>query len=417
MGLGAGVCEVSSLSHGLSGFLERYRGKTIVLVAQELAHWYVGEIAASANQAALTNGYHLISLDFHRSAEREREILHAICDAQVEGCIFLWDHAPENLDLYALIAAKCPCVQVGDPKPIAQLDYISGDDYSGALAAVRHLIHLGYRQIGHVTLAPALQAVSDRRQAYLDAMLQARLPIREEWLLELPYGLTDVDRTRRLPLIRQFLTQPQLPRALFICADWVASEMIECIQEIGISVPDTLALVGYDDALPYSLTSIPLTTVRHDLRQAARLAIERLLFRLRSGSQTVEPCEILIPPILVVRSSSAQLTPTTERWDFVIRYVQDHFRDDLTVQKVASVLGLEPNYFSHQFRQVFGKRFTEHVHQLRLQYAMQLLLTTDHTIDYIASAAGFQSLNHFYTLFKRTYHASPNIYRKQHTFR
>src|SRR5258706_10676061 len=104
-------------ARSLSTFLDRSYENTLVLIAQDLAHWYVGELAAGANQAALANGYKLITLDFHRSPERERELLSAICDARVQGCIFLWDSSPSNLDLYAQIAAKCACVQVGDRKP------------------------------------------------------------------------------------------------------------------------------------------------------------------------------------------------------------------------------------------------------------------------------------------------------------
>ena len=152
---------------GLGAFLRRHHGRSLVLVAQDLAHWYVGEVAASANQGAIAparaergrhvlrraNGYHLISLDFHRSAARERALLMALCEADIGGAIFLWDHSPDNLDLYERLTANCPCVQVIDPKPIAGLDFVGVDEYSGGMFAVRHLIHLGYRQIGHVTTA------------------------------------------------------------------------------------------------------------------------------------------------------------------------------------------------------------------------------------------------------------------------
>lgn len=402
---------------GLSAFLDRCHDKTIIMLAQDLSHWYVGEVAAGANQTAFSQGYQLITLDFHRSPDRERILLQAICDAQVQGCIFLWDHFPSNLDLYAQIVAKCPCVQVGDRKPIPELDYISGDDYGGAMSAVRHLIQLGHREIGHLTLTPPLEAVTERHQAFLDALKQADLPIKDNWIMSLPYGLTDTDRRERLPLIREFLAQPELPKALFICADWLASEVIECIQDMGLSIPEDIALVGYDDALPYSLTSIPLTTVRVDLRQSGRLAVERLLYRLRHEGEEVPPYQLLVPPTLIVRASSTKLTPTAERWELAMRYLQDHFRENLSVAQVADVVGLDPNYFSHQFRQVFGKRFTDHLNKLRLQYSTQLLSTTDHTIERIAELAGFQSANHFYTLFKRTYQVSPHMYRKHQTFR
>ncbi len=409
--------DSTSAARGLSAFLEHYDKKCLVMVAQDLAHWSVGEVAAGAGHAALSNGYRLISLDFHRSFDREQELLKTIGGSQVDGCIFLWDHSPLNLGLYTKLVSKFPCVQVVDPKPITQLDCVLCDDYAGAMSALHHLLRLGYRQIGHLSLDTPLQPVRDRRQAYLNMLQQAELPIEENWLLELPYGLTEADRVRRQPEIRKFLTQPRLPRALFICADWLASEVIECIQELGLNIPKDIALIGYDDALPYALTGIPLSTVQNDFRQIGRLAVERLIFRIQNRAHAIEPCTIRISPMLVIRASSVQLTPTTERWDFVMRYIQDHFREELSLRQVADVLGVNPSYFSHHFRQVFGMRFTELVNQLRLEYAAQLLLTTDDTIATIVGVSGFQSLNNFYTVFKRNYGLSPNIYRRQQNFR
>lgn len=401
-----------STTNGLIAFLRRQREKTLVLVAQDLAHWHAGEIAASANLAATAHGYRLVSLDFRRSAERERELLEATREAGVRGIIFLWDHAPANLDLYTHLVHSRHCIQVSDPKPIAGLDFVGVDEYTGGLLATRHLINLGYRQIGHVTLAAPMQCLHDRRQACRDALAQVGLPVREDWVLELPYGLTETDRNIRVPRIRQFLLQPQRPQALFVCADWVASELIECAHELGLSVPEDFAVVGYDDALPYCLTCVPLTTVRIDPRQIGRLAVERLLLQVRDGVQTV-PGQILIPPMLVVRESSARTAATTERWALVVRHMQENFLRDVSMREVASMVGLEPHYFSHQFSRVFGRRFTDYLNELRLQYAAELLATTDHTVQRVASDSGFGSENHFYALFKRMYHVSPHAFRKQ----
>ena len=408
--------QVESESGGLVAFLRRRREKTLVLAAQDLAHWHAGEVAASANLAAAANGYRLVSLDFHRSAARERELLEATHAAEVAGVIFLWDHTPANLDLYARLAESRPCVQVIDPKPVGNLDFVGIDEYSGGLLALRHLINLGYREIGHVSLSAPMQCLSDRRQAYLDALGQAGLPRRDEWMLELPYGLHEDDHARRVPLMRQFLEDPRRPQALFICADWVASELIECAHELGLGVPEDFAVVAYDDALPYSLTSVPLTTVRIDLQQIGRLAVERLLLRIRNGV-AVAPARILIPPMLVVRESSARTSATTERWALVIRHLHENFRRDVSVREVAALVGLEQHYFSHQFCRVFGRRFTDYLNWLRLQYAAQLLTTTDHTIQHVAFDAGFGSENHFYALFKRAYHLTPLAFRKQRPMR
>ncbi|MDB5056961.1 MAG: LacI family transcriptional regulator [Chloroflexi bacterium] len=395
---------------GLTSFLRRHPKKTLVLIAQDLAHWYAGEIAASANLAATASGHRVVSLDFRRSPARERELLDAVRDTGVSGLIFLWDHSPSNLDLYTSLVEIYPCVQIIDPKPIAGLDFVGIDEYSGALLAMRHLINLGYREIGYVSLCSAMQTIQGRKQGYADALAQARLPMREEWVVELPYGLSVEDQRNRVPLIKKFLRQPQRPKALFICADWVASEVIECAHELALSVPEDFAVVGFDDALPYSLTSVPLTTMRVDLHQVGRLAVERLLLRVRDGAR-FEPGVILIPPILVVRESSARTTATTERWAFVLRHMQENFLRDISAREIASMIGLDPHYFSHQFCRIYGRRFTEYINELRLEYAAQLLTTTDLTVEAVARAAGFGGVNHFYVLFKRTYHLSPHAFR------
>jgi DNA-binding LacI/PurR family transcriptional regulator len=415
--LPAAVEFSGNVGYGLSATLNRSPQTTLVMLVQDLSHWYVAELAASAQQVALQHGYQLIPLDFHRSPERERALLETILDSQIAGCIFLWDYDPSNLPLYQQVAAKFTCLQIGDPKPIPRVHGMVGNDYEGGAIAVQHLIDLGYRQIGHVTMTPAIDSVTQRKQAYLDALAKAGLQAKPEWMLDLPYGLSDTARNQRYPLIVNFLSQPKLPRALFVCADWLASEVIECIQELGLRVPDDLALVGYDDAMPYALTSIPLTTVRVDLHEVGKVAVERVLFLLQNPACEVEPARVSIPPTLVVRASSIDVTPTSERWDFVMRYVQDHFREDISVAQIAGKFGFDPNYFSHRFTQVFGKRFTEHVNHLRLQYAAQMLLTTPHTVEHIAESSGFQAVNHFYRQFKRAYAVSPHAFRKQQTFR
>lgn len=385
--------------------------RTIVLIAQDLSHWPVAELAAGANTAAGNCGLRLVSLDFHRSAERERAILQVADEADLAGVIFLWDYAPDNLNCYRHLARTHPCVQVVDPKPIPELDFVGVDEYRGGQLAVQHLLGFGYRQIGHATLQPCLSGVRDRERAYRDALRTAGLAPRPEWTLILPYGFTSSDRVQRTRLIRSFLAGASRPKALFACADWVASEIVECAYDLGLTIPEDLAIVGYDDSLPYSQTGLPLTTVRIDARQIGGLAVGRLV-QLGQGSIGASAGRLLLSPLLVVRESSVGLQSATERWEAGIRYIQDNYRTGVSARDVAAVVGLEPHYFSHRFRTVFGRRFTQYVQEIRLRHATELLETTDHTVEGIASESGFRSLNHFYTLFRRAYQLSPHAYRR-----
>ncbi len=410
----AGFRDAARVSAGLITVLQRKRETTIVLVAQDLAHWQAGEITVSANGTAAALGFRLVSLDFHRLPERESSLLQAIQQADVAGVAFLWDHSPENLELYAQIVRARPCIQILDPKPIEGLDFVGMDDFAGAQLATQHLISLGHRQIGHVTLRTTMQCVGERRRGYEDALGQSGLSPHEQWTLEVPYGLAEINRSERIPEILRFLSQPHRPRALFVCADWLASEVVECAQELGLSIPDDLAIVGYDDAPAHSLTGVPLTTVHTDRRDLGRLAVEQLVARIR-GRDTSPARRTLVTPTLIVRESSSRHTVTAQRWAAVGQYIQDNFRRELPVHEVASMIGLDPHYFSHLFAQVFGRRFTEFIGEMRLQAATELLITTDRTVEWIAYDVGFGSVNHFYSVFKRAYGVAPHAYRKQRT--
>ncbi len=398
---------------GLVSVLRRYREKSIALVAQDLVHWQAAEFAISASAAAATRGFRLVSLDFHRSVAREQSLLQSIQQADVAGVVFLWDHAPENLQLYEQLVRSAPCVQVLDQKPISGLDFVGIDDYAGALLGMRHLINLGHRQIGHVTLRTGMECVYERRRGYVDALREINLAPVAEWSLELQYGLTEPNRAMRIPEILRYLSQPHLPRALFVCADWLASEVVECARELGLCVPDDLAIVGFDDEPVHSLTGVPLTTVRTDLRHLGHVAVEMLIQRIH-GDSDAPARRVLVAPTLVIRQSSAHVTVTAERWASVVRYVEDNYRGDLSAREAAKLIGLDPHYFSHLFTQVFGRRFTDLISDMRLQAATQLLATTDRTVEGIAYGVGFGSLNHFYTIFKRAHSVSPHEYRKQH---
>jgi DNA-binding LacI/PurR family transcriptional regulator len=401
------------VSAGLVSVLRRRREKTVALVAQDLTHWQAAELAISANSSAAAQGFRLISLDFHRSAEREHLLLQSILQADVAGAIFLWDHAPENLHLYEQLVRSRPCVQVLVQKPIDGLDFVGIDDYAGARLAMHHLINLGHRQIGHVTLRTGMECVHERQRGYVDALRRIELAPVAEWTLDLQYGLTEPNRAMRMPEILRFLSQPHLPKALFVCADWLASEVVECAQELGLSIPDDLAIVGFDDEQIHSLTGVPLTTVRSDLPTLGRTAVEFLLARMRDD--VAAPMRrILVSPTLVVRESSARLAVTAERWASVVRFVEDNYRRDLSAREAAGLVGLDPHYFSHLFAQVFGRRFTDLISEMRLRAATQLLATTDRTVECIACEVGFGSLNHFYTVFKRAHGVSPHAYRKRH---
>lgn len=386
---------------------------TLVLLSSNLVYWSRSEVACGANLTARTLGYRFLCFDCYDSAQLEQECLRTILRENVAGVILICSDGTKNLRLCQQVACKIPTVQVIAPHPLIAADRVAVDEYAGGNLAMEHLARLGYRRIGHVTFNLDTPPVSDRHRAYRDFMAKSHLPVEDQWVLTLPDSLYHRDPAQRKTWLRKFLRNEGRPAAVFAQADRLASELIQTAAQVGLSVPEDLAVVGFDDIPAHALTSIPLTTVRQDFRHLGRLAVERLISRVK--------CKVHGPaawirssPQLIVRESSVGLLTRDARWVRVQKYMAERFREPLPAKELAGVAALEPHYFSKQFSKAFGKKFTDFRNHMRLEYGRELLVTKGWSIEVIAQDCGFQSPNQFYRLFKQNYGITPREYREEY---
>lgn len=156
----------------------------------------------------------------------------------------------------------------GDPSPDAPS--VGSANWSGGLAATRHLIELGHRDIAAITGPEDMMCSLARVDGFRSAMGSAGLAIREEWVR---FGDFHVDGGR--DRAREILAGDERPTAIFAGSDLQALGTLEAAREFGLRVPEDLSIVGYDD-IPLARW-MRLTTVHQPLRrmgeEAARLAI------------------------------------------------------------------------------------------------------------------------------------------------
>ena len=383
----------------------------LVLLCSNLAYWSRSEVACGANLTARNLGYRFLCFDCYGSAELEQQCLLTILRGDFAGVLLICSDSINNLQLCRQVAGKVPTVQVIAAHPLIVADTVSVDEYTGGNLAMEHLVGLGYRRIGHVTFDFDTSPVSGRERAYKDSMSKARLPVSDQWVLRLPESLYLKGPAQRKPWLKKFLESPGRPSAVFAQADRLAVELIQVAAELGISVPEDLAVVGFDDIPAHALTSIPLTTVRQDFRHLGKLAVERLVSRLQ-GKVSGAVASIRSNPQLVVRESSVGLLGRDDRWVRVQKYMAERFREPLPAKELAGIAALEPHYFSKQFAKAFGKKFTDYRNHLRLEHGRELLVTKEWAVELIAQDCGFQSPNHFYRLFRQNYGITPRQYRE-----
>jgi len=99
--------------------------------------------------------------------------------------------------------------------------------------------------------------------------------------------------------------------------------------------------------------------------------------------------------------------------EVALQYIRTHYHEDLSLEKVASVVYLNPAYFSQLFKQKTGQGFKEYIIQLRLERAKELLQDPYLKIADIAERVGYQDMRHFTQVFRKKHALTPTEYRRQ----
>jgi LacI family transcriptional regulator len=217
----------------------------------------------------------------------------------IDGIIF----SGPKFDDQALLALEkdgFPTVLMGQ-LPGTSFYSVDINNRAAARLAVSHLIELGHTRIACITNAPVSYTASAERLAgYREALEAAGLPFD---LCLVRHGNFDLESGYEQ--MKQFLELDPVPSAVFVASDVVAFGAMSAIREQGLSIPEDVALVGFDDVPFARYIDPPLTSV---FLPAARLAREacNLLFQLIQKEQPPER-NLLLGTHLVVRKSSGQV--------------------------------------------------------------------------------------------------------------
>ena len=194
------------------------------------------------------------------------------------------------------LARQVPVVVVARELRAPSFDVVRTDDVQGARLAVEHLVDLGHRAIVHVDGQRAPGA-AQRRRGYRDAMAAAGLARHTRIV---PGGLSDEDGERAAAAMTSGRAHPT---AVVAFNDHCAAGLLASVRQRGIDVPAGLSVVGYDDSHIAGLSTIGLTTVAQDAQALATAALD--LAVRRTHDPTAAPEEIVVPPHLVVRRTTA----------------------------------------------------------------------------------------------------------------
>jgi len=178
--------------------------------------------------------------------------------------------------------------------------WVAPDDHAGGLHATRHLLALGHEEILHLGGLMSHQAFQDRYGGYLEALAEAGIAPKREWLLDGSFTILGGYR-----VVRRAFEGGCRCSAIFAASDEMALGAIAALEDLGLRVPLDVSVVGFDDLPEISNgLNVPegLTTVRQDIAHIADTAVTLLV----EGLQGLPVRSETVPIQLVARGTTAR---------------------------------------------------------------------------------------------------------------
>ena len=226
----------------------------------------------------------------------EERTVRYLTAGHVDGVILVSLHGDDPLPR-ELAARHIPIVVVGRPPLGAAVDHVDADNRGGALLATRHLIDGGRRRIATISGPSDMNVGIDRLAGYRDALTQAGLDVDPDLIVA-----GDFTHDGGAEAMERLLAaRPDLD-AVFCAADLMAAGALGVLHASGRSVPEDVAVVGYDDA-PIALTTRPpLTSIRQPVEEMGRELVHLLGESMERRDRV--PRQVILATELIRRASS-----------------------------------------------------------------------------------------------------------------
>lgn len=282
-------------ARSLAGQRSRILGLAIRQATEQVfADPYFAALVQGVSRACTDHDQTLSLFLFESADEHDQLAARLLRTKLIDGLVITATYTDDPL-VWQLDEAGIPLVVVGEISN-PDISTVDADNHGGAALVAEHLLGLGRQRIATVTGPMRSGAAATRFVAFERALAAAGRPLRPELVVEADF----TDDGGYLAAKRLI---PQRPDAVFAFSDRMALGVLRALGEAGLSVPEDVALVGFDDLPPARQARPPLTTVRQEVEAAGMAAVSLLLERIQDPAAPARRVEL--PTQLVVRASSA----------------------------------------------------------------------------------------------------------------
>jgi LacI family transcriptional regulator len=290
------VEELNYAPSALARSLKLKNTRTFGMLVTTSTNPFFAEVVKGVERRCYEQGYSLLLCNTEGDLDRLNFNIDMLLQKQVDGLLLLSDEiSSQNLNIFSR-HKPVPTVVMDCGETNFPCDKIENNSRQGGYLATQYLINKGHTKIGCISGPRDKQAASERFAGYLMAMQEAGLEIKKAW-----HAFGNFECAGGKQAFETILASGEMPTALFVCNDMMAMGVINTANKLGISVPEDLSIIGYDDISLAKFITPSLTTIHQPKFNLGRKAFDTLLDQIQSHRET--NLAIHLDPTLVERDS------------------------------------------------------------------------------------------------------------------
>ncbi|MGV9864807.1 LacI family DNA-binding transcriptional regulator [Rhodococcus koreensis] len=267
--------ELGHTSSARANRLRSHQTRVIGLVLTDIANPFYTEIAAGTIDAARARGYEVFLAHTQEDPATLRSVVDAMIARHVDGVVFTVLHPDDGDVIRSLRSAHIPLIQLSRRIERIEADFVGIDDRAAAAEMMEHVLEHGYRDIVTI-VGPRVSSASAAREDGFTRTAESH-GIRS---IASHHISTYLSEQGGYAAVEELLARKALPRVIVCGSDAIALGAISALRAHSITVPDDVAVTGFDGLFPGASPLVELTTVNQPRREMAEQALELLTRRI-----------------------------------------------------------------------------------------------------------------------------------------
>lgn len=272
----------------------------IGLILPDISDQFFSELIKGVDKVTFQHNYYTMVISSHRYLQLEEALNSTLRNGLLGGMILLVAKISKELKSI-LKQTKIPFVLVSGGANSAEYDVVSVDNYKGAFNMTNYLIRqCGYKKIAHISGPNENEDAKMRIKAFLDANTENGIKVNKKFIVE-----GNFTRESGVQMGMQLMSLKNRPDVIFAANDMMALGCYDAAAKKGLTIPDDIAIAGFDDIFVSQYLNPPLTTVSAKIEDEGKHAAELLIEKIQnSSSNKTSAQKVKINTELVIRNST-----------------------------------------------------------------------------------------------------------------